>query len=566
MRQLLSGLLVILLGACASATSRTEGGFDGEMVAPARLGVAEGQISFWRPAAEKWEPARINTALAAGDTIHAGADGTAEIQIGSRDFIRLAADARLDFVVFDAHAARFRVASGLASFDLRGATMDRTVAIDTAHVAILVNASGYYRLDTRGGATRLTVRRGGAATLTLADGASIGVATNEEVVVPDAARPLVERRAAAAADAWDRWNDARADFHAQSPSGQQLPADIYGAADLDRYGSWRGVEPYGSVWVPVVASDWVPYSAGRWQWDPFYGWTWVDDAPWGWSTSHYGRWVHLDGYWAWAPGPRVARALYAPALVAFYGAGAGVAWVPLGWDEPLVPWWGAPGFRGSLWWGGWGGPRHVRDMDRIIHRNRQVPHAVVTLPDDRFGRDHVRDARLPPPSARDLRDIRGDHPVRSVPGTIAPPKAATPPSRPAPLPPPARGSAPGAEAPSPAVPRVGVPRFEAPAGEYIRRLPQHRPDPVPPTAVPPTPVPQQALPPGGPPAERRGDDRFRRDQHRERPFEPRFGDDFGRDEGQAARGSVFRPPGPPNPGADAPGQPGGRFFPPRRRD
>jgi hypothetical protein len=150
--------------------------------------------------------------------------------------IRLA-DARL-IRRFDAHAADFGFGW------LRPAWRDdRTVAIDTAHVAILVNASGYYRLDTRGGATRLTVRRGGAATLTLADGASISVATNEEVIVPDAARPLVERRAAAAADAWDRWNDARADFHAQSPSGQQLPADIFGAADLDRHGSWRSVEP-----------------------------------------------------------------------------------------------------------------------------------------------------------------------------------------------------------------------------------------------------------------------------------------------------------------------------------
>ncbi len=540
--RLLSGLFVIVLGACASATSQTytEGGFDGEMVAPARLGVAEGQVSFWRPAAEKWEPARINTALAAGDAIHAGADGTAEIQIGGRDFIRLAADARLDFVVFDAHAARFRVASGLASFDLRGAALERAITIDTAHAAILLRSSGYYRLDMRGGATRLSVRRGGAG-LTLADGVRIEVAAGEQVVVPDGARPVVERHAAAGADAWDRWNDARADFHAQSLSGQQLPADIYGASDLDRHGSWRSVDSYGSVWVPVVDPDWVPYSAGRWQWDPFYGWTWVDDAPWGWSTSHYGRWVYLDGYWAWAPGPRVGRPVYAPALVAFYGVGAGVGWVPLGWDEPLVPWWGAPGFRGSIWWGGWGGPRNVRDMDRIVHRNRLVPRAVVGMRDDRFGRDHVRDARLPPPSGRDLRSIRGDHPVKPVSGAIAPPRGAA----------------------------VAPPPVSRPAPPPRQRL-----ESVQPPAALPAPTPQQGMQPGGPSIERRGDDRFQRDQQRgrtgewtgERPGERRFNDDFRRDEGQAARGSVSRPPGPPSPGMGAPGQPGGRSFPPRRRD
>ena len=619
MRRLLSGLLLIWVGACASATW-TESDGDDDMVAPARLGVAEGQVSFWRPGVDNWQPARVNTALVAGDVIQAGADGTAEIQIGSSDFVRLTANTQLSFVAFDRRLARFRVASGLASFDLRGATPERAIAIDTASAAILVNARGYYRLDTRGGAMRLTVRHGGQAALTLADGTSLNVFANEELIVPETARPLVERRLAAAVDAWDRWNDARSDFHAQSPSLRQLPSEIYGVSDLDRYGSWRSVDSYGSVWVPAVAPGWVPYSAGRWQWDPFYGWTWVDDAPWGWSTSHYGRWVYLDGVWAWAPGPRVARPVYAPALVAFYGAGAGVGWVALGWDEPLVPWWGRPGFRGSLWWAGWGGPRRVRDADRIVHRNQQVPHAVVGMRDDRFGRDHVRDARLPSFSERDLHDIRGEHPVRPVSGTIALPPTAAPSSRPAPPPrgaiprmdaprvempraepprpeaprlempraEPPRPEAPRLEMPRPGVPRsetprpdvprpdvprpeaprAGVPRFEAPAGEYIRRLPQGRPEPAAPAAAvmpAPMPMPPQVSPPGGLLPERRGDDRFHRDQRRERPAERGFDDDARRDEGQAVRGSMYRPPGPPDAGMGNPGR-SGHPMPPRRQD
>ena len=35
--------------------------------------------------------------------------------------------------------------------------------------------------------------------------------------------------------------------------------------------------------------------------------------------SHYGRWANLRGTWGWVPGPRAARAVYAPALVAFVG-------------------------------------------------------------------------------------------------------------------------------------------------------------------------------------------------------------------------------------------------------
>lgn len=62
MRRLLSGLLLIWVGACASATW-TESDGDDDMVAPARLGVAEGQVSFWRPGVDNWQPARVNTEI-----------------------------------------------------------------------------------------------------------------------------------------------------------------------------------------------------------------------------------------------------------------------------------------------------------------------------------------------------------------------------------------------------------------------------------------------------------------------------------------------------------------------
>ena len=103
-------------------------------------------------------------------------------------------------------------------------------------------------------------------------------------------------------------------------SARYVSSDVYGARDLDRYGSWRVVPNYGSVWVPAgVATTWAPYTTGSWILDPYYGWTWVDTAPWGWAPYHYGRWVYVNGFWAWAPGPVVVRPAYAPALVAFYG-------------------------------------------------------------------------------------------------------------------------------------------------------------------------------------------------------------------------------------------------------
>src|SRR5207237_2998765 len=69
-----------------------------------------------------------------------------------------------------------------------------------------------------------------------------------------------------------------------------------------------------------------------------WGWTWVDDGPWGVAPLHCGRWVYWDGGWVWVPGRRVARPVYAPALVVFVGGGSfGVAWFPLAPEEPYVP-------------------------------------------------------------------------------------------------------------------------------------------------------------------------------------------------------------------------------------
>lgn len=146
----------------------------------------------------------------------------------------------------------------------------------------------------------------------------------------------------------------------------------------------------------------------------------MDDAPWGWAPYHYGRWVFVNGFWGWAPGPIVARPVYAPALVACLGgvrisAGVGVGWVALGWGEPVVPWWGPRGFVGTPWWGGWGGPRIVNrtvvntttvnvtniNVRNITYVNTQVHNAVIATSSEHLsggGRDYTR------PSLEEVRD------------------------------------------------------------------------------------------------------------------------------------------------------------------
>ena len=254
----------------------------------------------------------------------------------------------------------------------------------------------------------------------------------------------VSVNAAPAADEWDRWNDDRTGRRAERPRGAEyVPPVVAGVDDLDAYGDWRDEPQYGHVWIPRdVASDWAPYSTGRWVWDPYYEWTWVDDAAWGWAPYHYGRWCRVGDAWGWAPGPVVAAPVYAPALVAFFGSPGGVSvsvgvgapvvsWVALGFGEPVLPWWGPPGFVGRPYWGGWGG-RHVvnnvvvnnttivnvRNITRF--QNIEVRNAVIGVDRERFGRGRVEHVRMGPDQARGLQVVRGQIGVKPVATSLVP--------------------------------------------------------------------------------------------------------------------------------------------------
>ena len=379
---------------------------------PPRLGLVEGQVSFWRPGAQDWVEAQVNTALAPGDQLYVGADGNLELQIGGQAFVRGGADAQIGLESQEPDFLQFKVTAGSVSFDLRSLAPGRTVEVDTPGAAFAINHEGYYRLDVSDERTVFITRRGGRATATTADGEEIPIAANQAVTIEGVTNFKISAQVSPPLDSWDRWNYARTDQVLEAYSAHYVSPDTYGVSDLDRYGTWRVAPEYGYVWVPTgVAAGWVPYSTGTWMLDPFYGWTWVDTAPWGWAPYHYGRWVYVTHHWCWAPGPIVARAVYAPALVAFFGqpgvhisigiGGPLVGWVALGWGEPLIPWWGRPGFIHHPWWGGWHGPRLVngrrvrhgavvRFKDIHVYRNTRRPDALVVVSKKYFGHGPIR--------------------------------------------------------------------------------------------------------------------------------------------------------------------------------
>jgi len=425
----LVGLLIA--GAPARAALDDALGFERT---PPRLAYVDGEVSFYRPGSEAWEPASINTPLATGDELYAADAANLEIQIGARAFLRAGEDTQLALDALEPDFLRIAVPEGHVGLDLRSLAASQTFEIETPNSVFSIEQRGYYRVEVADDATRFITRRGGRARVTPAIGAATDLDSGELVVIRGSGARGLETHQAPRLDAWDRWNYARTEARIDAASARYVDNDVYGLDDLDLHGSWRVVSRYGAVWVPRgVAAGWAPYTTGRWIHDPYYGWSWVDAAPWGWAPYHYGRWVRVSGYWGWAPGPVVARPRYAPALVAFFGGGGvsvgvsigapGVGWVALGWGEPIVPWWGSSGLRGVPRWAGWGGPRvvnqvvvkrktviHVSDIHRYEHAH--APNAFMAVDRTHFGRRPLVASRVGSARVAKYAPLRGDLELR----------------------------------------------------------------------------------------------------------------------------------------------------------
>jgi len=365
---------LLLVLAWVNPSARAADDDDAWAPTPPRLSYIDGEVSYWREGADDWVRAQPNLALAEGDALYTGNNANFEVQTGSRNFVRADANSELALLNQEERFIQFKVTAGRVTFDMRSLAVGDTVEVSTPNAVFTIEHPGYYRVEVNSRDTHLITRRGGEATVTTADGRTLSIYASEDIVVTAGDPVRVATYAAAAPDAWDRWNDARSDRIGESISARYLPPGVYGVEELDYYGRWRVVPTYGPVWIPYgVSADWVPYSTGSWVWDPYYEWTWIDDAPWGWAPFHYGRWVYIDGFWAWTPGPVMRRPVYSPALVAFMirdhdvsvhaSMGLpGLWWVALSWGEPVVPWWSHHRHRGHPRWDGWGGPRLVNNV------------------------------------------------------------------------------------------------------------------------------------------------------------------------------------------------------------
>jgi hypothetical protein len=340
-----STALLLLLGVAFAA--RAEDDLPGRVGRVAEFG---GQL-FLSPEdrASEWQSVGLNYPVASGDNLWVGGDGRAEVDYGGGQF-RLAGDTNLHVSRLDENRIALFIAQGRVIVRVRILDAGDTARIDTPNTQIQLTRLGLYRIDVSPDrqSTLVTVREG-EAVLSLANGAQQTLPGQTAVVTgPDPA--AADIRNGIGQDGFDEWSASRDRRYEQPRATAYVSQQMVGYADLDQYGTWQSTPEYGPVWYPTtVAADWAPYSDGYWTTVGGFGSTWVDAAPWGYAPFHYGRWARVGGRWGWCPGVFVARPVWAPALVGWVGgAGWGVSvrvgspvygWVPLGWGEPLHPWW-----------------------------------------------------------------------------------------------------------------------------------------------------------------------------------------------------------------------------------
>lgn len=346
-------------------------------------------LAFERDAAG--EPATLNWPISSGAVLDTERRGKAEVWVGSTAY-RLGGDSRAEFEIVDDRQVTLQLSQGSLAVSIFDRDQADDVTIHTPDGSIRFAAPGRYRIDVFGEHSELSTQAGQASIDNRGRLTPVGAGQRGSF---GGGRIRVERNDEQ--DAFDDWVAERESITMANTSRQYVSPYMTGYQDLDAYGDWRPAPEYGDVWYPrSVGDDWAPYRFGRWAWVAPWGWTWIDQAPWGFAPFHYGRWVLIHGRWAWVPGRRVTRPVYAPALVAWignpgwslsfgFGAAPAVGWFPLAPREVYVP-----GYRHSTHYVRQLNLTHVYDagsIDRAVRSgptgqfvHRDSPQAVTVVP------------------------------------------------------------------------------------------------------------------------------------------------------------------------------------------
>ncbi len=316
----------------------------------ARVSYTEGSVKIRRDGEEEWEDVVRDLPVVEGDEITSGADGRFEIQFNTDTHVRVANDSKLKIESLSEEGIAVSLSSGILNLTARKFDPDKSfLEVDAPGTTVAVLRAGRYRVDAPadGAEVRVGISSGGEARVYSGNaGFTLNSGRSASLFINGANAGEWEMRDYAGVDDdFDKWTFDRDDEFAKRLAvanyGEYYDDSLYGAEDLNTYGSWVHNASYGYVWRPSVSSlsnysNWSPYRYGNWRWIPSFGWTWVNDEPWGWTTYHNGRWFWNSGNWYWSPfgANRNTAYRWRPALVYITTISSNICWYPLPFNSP----------------------------------------------------------------------------------------------------------------------------------------------------------------------------------------------------------------------------------------
>ncbi|HKT11912.1 MAG TPA: FecR family protein [Terriglobia bacterium] len=300
-----------------------------------RLSFVEGTVKMYRPDADQWAQAFVNTPIQQGFKIATDANSFAEVEFENGSTVRLGQLSELDFtrLALSPEGGKINnlaLAQGYATFAF---TPDKTdvYKVGVAGSNFDVSSQSMFRLDLDKESQRLEVFKGAVSVQSPYGSETVAQNQMFEVAAGGTNPPQITN--GITEDDWDRWVDKRQQTTAvamnkSGPGDSSLNAgsSLYGWSDLSYYGTWNYLPGMGSCWSPMMGAGWTPYSIGRWSWYPGFGYTWISGLSWGWLPFHYGSWVYpADMGWCWMPG---GFSNWSPALVTWYQGPGWVSWAP----------------------------------------------------------------------------------------------------------------------------------------------------------------------------------------------------------------------------------------------
>lgn len=303
----------------------------------ARLSYITGNAYIQRATDLSYEEGVVNMPISEGDRLGT-TEGRTEIYLGNGKYVRLDHNTKIDFLKLPDRGSdliQIQIWAGNVYLSLGSLEGEKSLEIHTPDVSLYFLEIGLYRIDVReNGETEIFVFEG----LLEASGesGSLLVKTEQRLEVSNGlfiSRPT--QFFAVAEDSFDLWSEHRDSEISRRLARRYLPEELEDFEyELDHYGHWSYLSPYGYIWVPGgIDPYWRPYYNGRWVWNTLCGWTWLPYEPWGWVTFHFGRWHWAVGIgWYWIP-----RTVWAPAWVSWYWGHDYVGWVPLSYyNRPVV--------------------------------------------------------------------------------------------------------------------------------------------------------------------------------------------------------------------------------------